>query len=1366
MYKTPLITLIIGTFLLNSLGSLPAYANELVLPAPGVMVHLSPEFNPAILKGVTVHPDNPFKFDFILDRGEGKLSNDVLKDESKKLVKYFLSAITTPEKDLWVNLSPYEKHRIIPDSFGQTDMGRDLLAQDYMLKQITASLIYPEDEVGKKFWKRVYEEAAKKFGNTNIPVNTFNKVWIIPDHAKVYEHGNTAFVVKANLKVMLEEDYLALDKLMTSPKSSVGDPEKANALGSQIIREIVIPQLEKEVNEGKNFSKLRQVYNSLILAVWFKKRMKDSILGRKYMDQNKVTGIDIEDKDSKQKIYEQYLKAFKKGVYNYIKEETDPITQEITLRKYFSGGFAFPHDFAMHSIDYAQTITPDEAMTTGDVNELNVELGQSNTENLDLKLIKNIEQRAKNPLPTAEARQAWEQLRRLADTSHFKEALWAMQGLIENNPEILARNDVEWLEQQMSLTPIKNIDKTIVEGSDLEKRALYSFLNLSTLLRAARWDKENINNGRAKQADLISARGLDAIINISSTEQNEDIFGDFYGFKEAVFHLMTGKFFGEAQEVSNPLAQQALLAEKEGKKLFGTGDFYEGQEFIFKEGLYWLFNKCVKEGLNFSQELFKYNDTEKRLIFFKERGYELVKTRIKHDKNRELYHSGEKVAAEDGRDLIVVITPKGEHLLPNLDFTLSYFMPTHEVLVYPVVSLRDAIAAVEQATNIDLQGRAPVKKARVIFVAHGNEIGMRYQEPIEVPEDFRNTSTGKQQRVEYSQRLKDVVTRADLLSCSTGGCSVESQQRGGNIVDYLTFLFSKPVHGPQQPVSLLSPEGFHSFFGDENISSYSVSVVADRAMEVMTIDKDTYYHNIGMNSESPVDALYGMLNSGYIGGIDGGFVAKGTILYTTDPGRYLYLAIKGEHISDQLVNKNQPNWFTGLDQNENRINIQEAIKNKDITIISTLNPEHSVMKKLVQDLKDNGYPVEVIYRSLPKWIIKKGQQAAVQSNSPVNMPKVSLLPFNTDHAMNISKVVDKDGAPFQAYPTIDPIVYEHITLADFSYKLKNEKDRFKVVMFWMPRFSDLERIFKLAQRMKGVRKERPVVVEIGSGNGLLSYLLAKFFDVDIVAIDPDKKLVQKAQAIYGSPMETKKMSGKVRYVEGRADNAGEIIKQLGIDQPELVLNSWMPYGEDFTDDIKNIHAKAIVYIGEPGLTGTDDAYNLNESDNYQELNKQHSAGPDGTGLAYLASSRSSEGMTRTTLWAQIRKDVVLKQGEDVLNNSWEEESRRTDKFPWEEELRKVLTYDGNAREVFISKVFSEEDDKAMKSMVKVRKKTDFGGIDLTANRMNLDIEKDKAQISQPMDLKALENIEINALYIKSIEIKPLTNLPQLLGVSP
>jgi hypothetical protein len=174
------------------------------LPQPGTLINLSSTFSPPILKGVKVYPDNPFRLDFILDKGNSNDSADQLKIESTRLIKYFLASLTTPDKDMWVNLSPYEKDRIVPDAFGQTEMGRDLLAQDYILKQITASLMFPENEPGKSFWQRIYKEAYEKFGTTDIPVNTFNKIWIEPDRALVYEGKGVAFIGKSHLKVMLE----------------------------------------------------------------------------------------------------------------------------------------------------------------------------------------------------------------------------------------------------------------------------------------------------------------------------------------------------------------------------------------------------------------------------------------------------------------------------------------------------------------------------------------------------------------------------------------------------------------------------------------------------------------------------------------------------------------------------------------------------------------------------------------------------------------------------------------------------------------------------------------------------------------------------------------------------------------------------------------------------------------------------------------------------------------------------------------------------------------------------------------------------------------------------------------------------------
>jgi len=315
------------------------------LPLPGTMVPLSPAYIPTMIKGIMIDPQTPLQFDFIIDTGDAHLEGEEFNDEATKLIKYFLASLTLKEEEMWVNLSPYEKERIIPEAFGQTEMGRDLLVQDYLLKQLTASLIYPEDELGKAFWNRVYSKAQAQFGTTEIPMNTFNKVWIVPESANVYEHEKGAFVVDSHLKVMLEEDYVALESNVGNTKHGLGDVEKENmdvisGVSSEIVREILIPEIEKEVNEGKTFANLRQIFNSMILATWYKQNLKESLLGQVYVDQNKVKGVELEDTAVNQEIYDQYVESFKKGVYNYIKEDYDPATQQIIPRKYFSGGVA------------------------------------------------------------------------------------------------------------------------------------------------------------------------------------------------------------------------------------------------------------------------------------------------------------------------------------------------------------------------------------------------------------------------------------------------------------------------------------------------------------------------------------------------------------------------------------------------------------------------------------------------------------------------------------------------------------------------------------------------------------------------------------------------------------------------------------------------------------------------------------------------------------------------------------------------------------------------------------------------------------------------------------------------------------------
>ncbi|MFH0753148.1 MAG: hypothetical protein V2A70_01115, partial [Candidatus Omnitrophota bacterium] len=423
-----------------------AYAQSLFvaqLPEPGMMVNRSASFTPVLVKGMVIHPDRPLNFDFIVDSGnisalptrghvpEGyvspstlppKLATDTkatqgvdrmphqntIEQETLKMAKYFLAALTVPEKDLWVNLSPHEKDRVIEKDLGETVLGRDMLAQDYLLKQLIASLIYPEKGLGKQFWDKVYAAAMDKYGTTDIPVDTFNKVWIMPDKSEVFEKENAVYVTQARLKVLLDSDYVAMSKgrpqgaaraseglnAVAGPRAghilgidAIGQIEPSQELAKNILREVIVPAIENEINEGKNFAPIRQIYHAAILAKWYREKIKNTLLTDVYVGKNMIHGVTTDEKTLKEEIYQRYIAAYKNGVYNYISEgvvadhepplladivgadpRVRPVQGETTQvanllphqgepRQYFSGGEKF-YDFDLTRSDNAAGIKP------------------------------------------------------------------------------------------------------------------------------------------------------------------------------------------------------------------------------------------------------------------------------------------------------------------------------------------------------------------------------------------------------------------------------------------------------------------------------------------------------------------------------------------------------------------------------------------------------------------------------------------------------------------------------------------------------------------------------------------------------------------------------------------------------------------------------------------------------------------------------------------------------------------------------------------------------------------------------------------------------------------------------------------------
>ncbi len=333
---------VLTAFIFLMMSAMPARASMVLLPEPGAMLPPSSSFEASRLRAVTIDVKDPLRFEFLIDRGTQELAADRKNGEYAQLVKYFLAALTIPDTDQWVNLSPYEGDRLISEQFGQTEMGRDLLAQDYLLKQLTASLMHPDSVTGKKFWAALYEKAHKAFGTTDIPLETFNKVWIIPDDAEVYEKGSSAFLLTQRLRVMTERDYTALRAGQDSaPVANRPAEDKDNAeltrISSETVRDIIVPVIEKEVNEGQTFAQLRQITSAMILATWYKKALRESFLGQLYADKSKVAGVNQDPKNNEQ-IYQQYMAAFRKGVFQLIREDYDTYSRELIPRKYFSGG--------------------------------------------------------------------------------------------------------------------------------------------------------------------------------------------------------------------------------------------------------------------------------------------------------------------------------------------------------------------------------------------------------------------------------------------------------------------------------------------------------------------------------------------------------------------------------------------------------------------------------------------------------------------------------------------------------------------------------------------------------------------------------------------------------------------------------------------------------------------------------------------------------------------------------------------------------------------------------------------------------------------------------------------------------------------
>lgn len=258
-----------------------------------------------------------------------------IKRAAQKSLEHFFIGLSMNDDAFWVNLNPTEPDRIINPMLADTDLGRIMLNSDYRLKEEIGNIINPQaSQTGKEFWRRLYQKAEELGVYDRIPVIT--RLWIVPDITEVYEKQSQVYIAKSSLKVQLESAYLSSKITFKDNK----DKELQN-FGLALMEELVLPQLNKRINEAYAYADLRDVYNALILASWYKEKFGvrySSLL--KNVDRRILQDVKTEYIFTPNEIYRDYLKSIKEGESTFSETENfaSPFYGGIITRHYFIGG--------------------------------------------------------------------------------------------------------------------------------------------------------------------------------------------------------------------------------------------------------------------------------------------------------------------------------------------------------------------------------------------------------------------------------------------------------------------------------------------------------------------------------------------------------------------------------------------------------------------------------------------------------------------------------------------------------------------------------------------------------------------------------------------------------------------------------------------------------------------------------------------------------------------------------------------------------------------------------------------------------------------------------------------------------------------
>ena len=220
------------------------------------------------------------------------------------VAKYFWQSLSVSPGDVWVDFDPSGSNEPLPVALRNTDLGDVFLETDLTLKVFVSSLMHPDTESGRQFWRALRSETIDKLGTTDMPQSWRYRVTIQCDAAEVFEapenpiwndchapdgklheiftwmsEPETLSAAVTKLSFAAHVEVVASEAFEQASESSRFSNAGELAFNSRAIheevalnvfRQTILPTLNWELNNGRVFGKARQVFTCIALSGWLK----------------------------------------------------------------------------------------------------------------------------------------------------------------------------------------------------------------------------------------------------------------------------------------------------------------------------------------------------------------------------------------------------------------------------------------------------------------------------------------------------------------------------------------------------------------------------------------------------------------------------------------------------------------------------------------------------------------------------------------------------------------------------------------------------------------------------------------------------------------------------------------------------------------------------------------------------------------------------------------------------------------------------------------------------------------------------------------------------------------------------------------